>query len=287
MALKLDPRWPLVWRNPYSVQLGVDPPLVRVDNLSDIDERMLAALTVGVSMSGLALICRGRVAERDELLNRLAPALLVDETSAALPLVAVTGSGAIVDELSRVLAGSGVRVVVAENPDDLDRSAPDLAIAVGDFVLPPALHSLWLRRDIPHLPVVVSDTGVTVGPMIEPGDGPCLLCLELHRRDDDPAWPAVASQLLGRRSGVATPLVAAETAAIVARLALARLQDEALPAVSVRIDAESGDRTERGWLAHPECGCRGIAHLVGAGSATSRQTGTGSPAVAPIGPAGG
>lgn len=292
--LKLDPRWPVVWRSPFSVQLGIDPPLVVLDDLSDTDERMLSALTVGVSLPGLTMICHGRAADRDWLLERLRPALLVESTPAALPLVAVTGTGSLVGEVARVLAGSGVRVVVADSADDLVDRSPDLAVLVGHFVLAPAMHSMWLRRDIPHIPVVASDTGVVIGPIIEPGDGPCLLCIELHRRDADAAWPAVATQLLGRRSPVESALVSAEAAATLARLALARLGREGLgggalgggragesgSAVSVRIDAATGERTTREWPAHPECGCGGIAHLVSAGAATpatSRQPESGSP----------
>lgn len=282
MALKLDPRWPLVWRNPFSVQLGIDPPLVRLDDLTDVEERMLSALAVGVTLPGLALICRGDTAQRDWLLKRLAPVLLVDETPAPLPLVAVSGSGPLVDELTRVLANSGVRVVVAEHASDLEQSSPDLAVLVGDFVLAPASHSVWLRRDIPHVPVVSSDTGVTIGPVIEPGDGPCLLCVELHRRDEDAAWPAVATQLLGRRTTTPT-LVSVETAATLTRLVLGRLHFGPTASLSVRIDAATGERTTTSWTQHPECGCRGIAHLVAVGSTTSRRTGTGSPA-APRGP---
>lgn len=277
MVLKLDPRWPVVWRNPFSVQLGIDPPLVVLDDLTDTDERMLSALAVGVSLPGLTVICHGRVTERDWLLERLRPALLVESEPAPLPLVAVTGVEALVGEVARVLAGSGVRVMVADTADDLLQRSPDLAVLAGHFVLAPAMHSVWLRRDIPHIPLVASDTGVVVGPVIEPGDGPCLLCLELHRRDDDAAWPAVATQLLGRRSPVDSALVSLEAATTLARVALARLSGGPGAAVSVRIDAETGERSTREWRAHPECGCRGIDHLVAAGATASRQPESGSP----------
>lgn len=268
MVLKLDPHWPLVWRSPFSVQFGIDPPVVRLDDVSDSEERMLAALAVGVGLPGLAVLCDQRLDVRDHLLQRLKPVLLSGEPEPSVPLIAVSGSGSLAATITTVLAGSGARVVAADTPSELEHLTPDIAVVVGQFVLPPATHAIWLRRDVPHVPVVASETAVTIGPVIEPGDGPCLLCLELHRRDEDSAWPAVATQLLGRRTGVDSALVAAEAAAVLARMLLGRLESGAGRAESVRIHASSGERSTRQWQAHPECGCRGIAHLVGAASAT-------------------
>ena len=184
------------------------------------------------------------------------------------------------EQLTDLLAANGVRVVIATGIEELENLEPDLAVMVGHYVLSPSLHSVWLRRDIPHLPVVVADGSVTVGPLIEPGSGPCLLCLELHHRDADAAWPAVASQLLGRRAFAEPALVASEAASLAARAVLGRLRGIRSAADSVRIDAASGERTTTGWLPHPECGCRGIAHLVAVAPASSRQQETGSPAAA-------
>ncbi|MGL4340787.1 MAG: TOMM precursor leader peptide-binding protein, partial [Rhodoglobus sp.] len=123
-----------------------------------------------------------------------------------------------------------------------------------------SLHALWLRRDVPHLPVVLSDTSAMIGPLVEPGSGPCLLCLELHRRDADDAWPAIATQLLGRRRQVKSAMLAGEAAIAAARMAIAQLGGPAAvgAAHSLRIDAATGVRRRREWQEHPLCGCRGI-----------------------------
>ena len=60
-------------------------------------------------------------------------------------------------------------------------------------------------RDVPHLAVVFDDDGARVGPLVEPGAGPCLRCLDLGRRDADPAWPAIAAQLAGRPAATGRP----------------------------------------------------------------------------------
>jgi len=283
MILRLDPRLPFVWRTPTSVQLGIDPVVVVLDDVTESDERMLAALVVGVSDSGLAMIAGAHSAERESLLAALAPALSTAPTGPVTATVAVHGSEALVAAIASALAHSGIDVVTGPDAASLAEQRPAFAIIAGHYVLPPELHALWLRRDVPHLPVVMSDAGVIVGPVIEPGSGPCLLCLELHRRDLDAAWPAVATQLLGRRSRAETAVLVMEGAAAACRLALERLGSGPLvsgplvsgplvsgplvsstsAAASVRIDAATGRREVRTWQPHPECGCRGIAHLLG------------------------
>lgn len=264
MILRLDPRWPLVWRTPTSVQLGVDPPVVILDPVSELDERLLAALAVGVSESGLAMIARGHDDEREALLDRVARALEPPQAGRAVPTVAVSSTGPFGPELCGLLASCGIRTIGADT-DEL----PDLAVVVGHHVLAPGLHAHWLRRDVAHLPVVFTDRAVHLGPVVEPGSGPCLLCLELHRRDADSAWPAIASQLLGREGTSESPLSGREAAVAAARIVITRLHDGAVHQhETLRIEAATGQRSRHGVDAHPECGCRGIAHLVPRAGAT-------------------
>lgn len=251
MILKLDPRWPLTWRSPLAVQIGIDPVRVVLDEVSESDERMLAALTVGVSRSGLEMLGNG---DPCELLARLEPVLQLPKSTAHDWRVAISGSGSLVTHLAECLARHGISVVTAQRASDID-GTPDLAIMVGHYVLSPESRGVWLRRDVPHLPVVFSDTGVLVGPLIEPNRAPCLLCLDLHRRDADSAWPAIATQLLGRRASAESELLSLETAALVARHVLERLGGSPADATATRIDAATGEHTSSTWRAHPECGC--------------------------------
>lgn len=266
MMLRLDPRLPLVWRSPFGVQLGIDPVVVRIDNVTEGQERMLAALTVGTSAPGLAVVAGGRGSDaalaRDQLLALVAPALEVAPQTAQ-GAVAISGSDTIVTAIAGLLAGHGIEVLTATDAADLTDSTPEIAVVVGHFVLAPRLHAIWLRRDIPHLSVVVGDAASVVGPVVEPGVGPCLLCVELHHRDADAAWPAIAAQLLGRRSGVESTTLVAETAAAACRMVLARLRGPSGggSARSVRIDGATGERRWRQWQVHPECGCGGIPDL--------------------------
>lgn len=273
--LRLDPRIPIVWRTPTSVQLGIDPPVVRIDDVSEDQERLLAALSVGVSRDGLAVITRCRPDERARLLRQVAPALLTTTRVGEPATIAVSGSDSLVSAVSGVLAGSGLRTLVAADSAELSETAPDLAVIAGHHVLAPEAHGTWLRRDVPHLPLVLGDAAAVVGPLIEPGAGPCLTCLELHRTDADPAWPAIASQLLGRRSRAESAVLVTEAAAAVGRLVLDRLREGQAAVTSIgtalRIDAVTGSRSVRQWHPHPRCGCLGIGSLV----ATAGRRGTG------------
>jgi hypothetical protein len=77
----------------------------------------------------------------------------------------------------------------------LPAAPPDLVVLAAMGALHADTGEPWLRRGIPHLPLVVQAHRVQVGPLITGGAGPCLSCMDLHRRDRDAAWPAVLSQL--------------------------------------------------------------------------------------------
>ena len=258
MVLRLDPRFPAVWRNPFSLQFGVSTPSVVLDNLDDASERMLAALSSGVSRSGLGMIGRSAGAsdsEIDLLLARLQP-VLVHPVERTTHRVVVTGAGRLAQRLVAVLAAAGLEVAVAATVEAAEVAQGELAVAVGHYVLDPALHGLWLRRDVTHLPVVFSDSSIAIGPFVVPGLTACLYCLQRHASDADPAWPSIASQLWGRRSPADTELMASEGAAIVAREVVARLGEPGpAPTDQLVIDAATGARSRREFVIHPECGC--------------------------------
>lgn len=263
MVLKLDPRYPIVWRSPSSLQVGIASPKVVLYDVSVATERMIAALTVGVSETGLTMIGRSAGADPaaiERLIRQLEPALSQNALHPTRTVV-VVGAGETADRITAGLATAGVQVRTASSASGtaLGTLDCDLAIVVAQYVVEPELHGVWLRRDIPHLPVVFSDTAVTVGPLVEPGVGPCLYCLERHRVDADAAWPAIATQLLGRRSALDGALLAGEVAGIACRRVLARL-------AGVRDDASSatlehGEVTTSEWTPHPECGCLALAGM--------------------------
>ncbi|GAA1790313.1 hypothetical protein GCM10009682_10460 [Luedemannella flava] len=114
------------------------------------------------------------------------------------------------------------------------------------------------RRRSAHLAVAVRDGTVVVGPFVLPGRTPCLNCIDLHRRDRDPAWPALAAQLT--TTAEAADTVAVTTMLVGAAYAAREVTDHIDGDEPVTIGATveiagPGRESRRRWTAHPACGC--------------------------------
>ncbi|MBD8466841.1 TOMM precursor leader peptide-binding protein [Plantibacter sp. CFBP 8798] len=269
MTTRLDPRRPLLWRTPHSLQVGVDEAVV-LDSVRTETEQVVAALRAGFP----ALVER-RLADAFDIpaheIHRVLSTLDAviehgDPTSghAVTHRVAVDGASLAAELLRRLLSEQeAVELLPPESGSTGAGSQPgrvDVAVLVADFVIPPSRYTRWLRDDVPHLPVVFSDRVVRIGPFVTPGSGPCLHCVELHRTDDDPAWPAVASQLLGHRSPLDTQLLGAEVATRVTRLVLRHLDasQPILASTQLVVDAATGGVRRRVVREHSRCACRAL-----------------------------
>jgi bacteriocin biosynthesis cyclodehydratase domain-containing protein len=169
-------------------------------------------------------------------------------------------------------AGGGTkRARTGAAEDQQIGASPSEAIVV---LAPPAgvMPPEWLAavRHHPHLPVVIRETTAVIGPFVLPGRTPCLRCVELTRGDRDPAWPALAAQLIGQAHGVEPCDVALASAAasIVALHVLAAVDGAAddgtavdgaasPPSVGGVLELSLRDLRlrRRTVTAHPGCGC--------------------------------
>jgi bacteriocin biosynthesis cyclodehydratase domain-containing protein len=193
--------------------------------------------------------------------------------------VLVDGGGTLPSALVQALRQAGVGRVHAGRyaADARPSPPPDLVVLAGTGALDPARATPWMRDATPHLPLVLHGTSAEVGPLVRPGSGPCLRCLDLTRADLDPAWPAVLSQLAPAGIG-APPDATGETslvlaaAGLAAMVALAALDGQPTPpGISVEVSLARPHVAERRWLAHPACSCGGgptaagpAAHLAAA-----------------------
>lgn len=167
---------------------------------------------------------------------------------------------------------------------DLDAGVTDLVVLVEHAVADATAADHLLSADVPHLSVVVREAEVVVGPLVVPGDGPCLRCLDLHRTDRDPVWPATVRELLSGRdrgwfaTGAEEAAVSTTAAGLAAVQALAQLDAATLPApvpppargATLEIELPGGLVARRVWPVHPRCGC----HRLGP-SAERRSAGQG------------
>jgi bacteriocin biosynthesis cyclodehydratase domain-containing protein len=273
MIVRLNPDIPLVWRSPDTLQAGVDRPLAVIPGMTAALERVVYALRCGIPEEGARRLAEDSGAPRDAvdaLVETLRPAFLGARMPGTLPgVVLFDGDGPTTERMLRLMTELGIRPC----PPD---GEPALAVIVTHYATEPERHGRWLRRDIPHLPVVYGDAEVRIGPLVEPGTGPCLSCLEHHRIDADPAWAAIAIQLLHRRAATETDRNSIIVAAFVTAAVDAFLRTGANPlsAASLVVDAASGALSRRDHLPHAGCGCRALPGTVTvlAGNAAARRT---------------
>ncbi|MDO9591464.1 MAG: hypothetical protein Q7J04_10010, partial [Microcella sp.] len=157
-----------------------------------------------------------------------------------------------------VLGEAGHPVALGESIARVAGRRPGVAVLVSSHVSDPLEHQRWLRRDIAHLPIVFGEVAVTIGPLVVPGVTACLTCVEGQRSAIDPAWSSVAPQLWGRSAATETVALATEAAVEAIRM-LRGLDGVAPDGRAVRLDVDSGERTERRWQPSEQCGCRGLS----------------------------
>ncbi len=271
--LRLDPRRPLLWRDPTTLQLGADPVLAVLDDIDDAQLRLVETLVVGATRERLLLLA-AHLGVRDDrvdaLLDLLGAALEAGASPApvAEPL-AVVGRGPGAARVAAVLTEAGHPVTALAPGAPLARTARwGAAVLVSTNVADPHEHPRWLRRDLPHLPIVFGEVAVTVGPLVLPGTSPCLTCVERHRARHDPARSALAAQLWGRGAAAETAGTALE-AAVTARGMLRSRE----AGTSIRIDTASGARAAVRWSVADDCRCVDLSPP--AEPAARRGTGSG------------
>ena len=285
-AVPPHPRLP-VWlrplvRRPGEVQFGVLPggpvvtgiTLAEVELLARLDGALPLALTDQVAAG--AGIASARWRALLELTTDLG--LLTDRT---LPFpgsepdrtgrVVVDGCGEVASGIAEALVQAGTTVVHGRAAVDRAvasplRPRPDVVVLVGSPVVDPRRGQLWLRHEVPHLPVTPAGPRTVVGPLVDVSPGaPCLWCLERHRADRDDAWPAVMSQASrGRTLALAgppegrhdalSPGLAHVVVGTVTLLVMGVLEGHpSPPGVSVEVSLPWPRMDHRRWPPHPLC----------------------------------
>lgn len=134
---------------------------------------------------------------------------------------------------------------------------PDLCVLVEHGVASPVRARPLVREDVAHLSVVVRDVDVVVGPLVVPGRGPCLRCLDLHRCDADDRWPAVATQVAAQPSHGVESSLAPLAAALAVGEVLGHLEGRRPTTRGATLEVDGTDPVprRRAWSTHRACGC--------------------------------
>ena len=258
---RLDPAVPLLWRDGETLQIGIEGTL-RIAASEPWVERLVGRMAAGFRRTTFDVIAHAAGAPRADarmLLARLEP-LLVDDTGS--PRAAWVEGLDLLDgrceyRMRDALVDEGVATGIREQPGDIGVVLVEGAAAALQF-------ARYLREDTTHLPVALERGRTTVGPLIIPGDTPCLTCRDEHERDRDDAWPRMHAQLIGRAAGPISAARVADAATLVAQL----LAETTSPGSFVEVRGD-GRRAWRSVPFHEECRCREQTFLSLPGSATA------------------
>lgn len=271
----LDPAMPVLLRPDGVVQVGWDPRrAVLIRPPSDLTATRLAAVLRSMrSPVALADLQRQGGGLNGEDLQNLATQLVkagvatcgdrnVTGRSAS---IRVHGRGPLSDLLVGALRGSGAKVGhSSQSHATVTTATVDLVVLADFLVADPRVVRDLQSAGVPHLAVRVRDGTGLIGPLVIPGVTSCLACADLHRRDRDAAWPAIAAQL---RDTVGV----ADRATLLATAALALSQvNQVIAAVrgqhadpdppsalnaTLEFDLRAGSIVTRQWTRHPLCCC--------------------------------
>ncbi len=247
----------MVRRGPGVVQVGTDPKhAVVIDELPEalVDELLTLDGRHTVTELGERLSKRGEdPAQLTAVLDSLEQAGLLDSdprTKGAT--AAVLGSGHLALAMTSLLAESGIRLA----------HHADLTVLAATLVPDPSVVAALMASRTPHLAVRVREGVGIVGPLVLPGRTSCLNCADLHRADQDPAWPDIAAQLVGKPASsdvlFASGTAALAVAQVLESLIYVRGHEQAPPAVlnaTVELDLMAGVAERRSWYPHPDCQC--------------------------------
>lgn len=269
----LDPALPVLLRPDGAVQVGWSP-----------RRAVLIRPPRGVTAAGLAALLRAMHSptsmddlrrrsgglsddELDDLIRRLVTAGVatrgVRQRSTRSASIRVHGRGPLSELLAEGLRCSGARVKQSNQPHAAVTSADaDLVVLSDNLVADPRLLRELRDQGVAHLAVRVRDGTGLVGPLVIPGVTSCLDCADLHRRDRDAAWPAVAAQLRDT-VGVADRATLLATAALALSqvnrvIGAVRGVDSEPPAslsATLEFDVHAGSIVARRWPRHPLCSC--------------------------------
>lgn len=194
--------------------------------------------------------------------------------------VALLGGGELARDIIRLVVEAGVQTLLPDDDALADWAQtlstrvrtraplelrPDLVLSLHGHVIDPVCSRDLAREGITHLPVVVREVSVRVGPLVTEQSPVCTTCLDLWERDADPCWPALATQLRLLPAPVMERLLLHQAAALAARAVLDVLtgRGSLWEGRSVELSATEAVGVERRWRPHPECLCQRLAALEG------------------------
>lgn len=221
---------------------------VHIDDLSGAG----LALTLGLASAGV-----GRLVSHDQ--SKVGPH---DLGPSAYPSQLLGKPK--VEAVKALLASSPNQMTIVPGHKLTERNleAIDCAVVIAQQAIEPRRYVQWLNRDVPHLALTFETDEASVSPLIVPGRGPCLFCLEESRRNADSSWPVIASQLVTSKDRLDDSASRLFCAGLAIQKILAQLDDAGGfkqtkgELVGYRLELGSGAVTEFSWPEQESCSCR-------------------------------
>jgi bacteriocin biosynthesis cyclodehydratase domain-containing protein len=185
-------------------------------------------------------------------------------SAADVRLHSVQPGGLLPEDEGRRFAAAASDAVRRAAPDVDTRplaigECPDLVVLAVDQPVDQDRVAALQAAGCSHLVVQVGPGSGTVGPLVVPGRTSCLGCADLHRRDRDSAWHAIAVQLTvpPPRGQGADVVTTALVVAVAAGQVLALLDGTTPAAVDGTLEVEPPDWRvrRRSRTPHPRCDC--------------------------------
>jgi hypothetical protein len=204
--------------------------------------RLVVPIAAGLAAAGVGRVdpqVTGRVSVSDVTVGGLGPAD-----------VGAPRGTACVSAISRVAPDTDTR--------RLRDGAATFVVQAGARAPAEVLAHGLARRRLPHLLIEERDDTILIGPLVVPTRTPCLNCLDLHRRDRDRSWPAIAAQIATAPEGPGA--TAASTMLIAVGVATAQILGH-IDGIDVEVLGGSIEITppltirRRSWSPHPACRC--------------------------------
>ncbi|HET7414537.1 MAG TPA: ThiF family adenylyltransferase [Arthrobacter sp.] len=139
----------------------------------------------------------------------------------------------------------------------------DLVISISTDITDDTLQAELMHREHAHLPVVLRDRDVLIGPLVVPGQTACIECVDRHRADQDPQWLNICRTMRSRAAAKdatgpeesALALSAAGPAVLQSLLLIDGVNQPSGWSTVVQLRAADGSISTRSYQPHPDCGC--------------------------------
>ena len=294
MVLQINPSQMALWRKHNQLQIGVGPNCTRLSNLSEGRQRLLTLLYRGIPDDYFDEAAQVVGAENASwLLAQVSPHLLEKaghqtqlsaefiekrfaeicraqasfaiEGSAVLEMrqlgrVFIQGPSQTSDLIADSLQAAGVGHIHNQPSDFNDSDRFDLAILINQNLISPADYARFMNRAIDHISIVFDAEGVSVSPVIENSQTPCLTCYHENLSDKDNDWPALATQLLFSKLEFDDSTARLFAAALASQRALQQidrpLSKEPASKIGYRLNIATGAISEFDWPFNSNCLCR-------------------------------